>query len=254
MMQDSGGYVVVVSTSSLAHGATVVAEIQCLAVATLLRHRGGQDQAEILLFEPTAPVSSLKGKLERSDLLELTLRDKAVEAPLPFAELLDLGGDWQAVDDRDLAQHAADAEHTAQLPPDEFLAHCWQCLMARPFPVIPPQMPTFDRADRLLELPGTAGLLARTVLQSQPHLGWAANFVVAVRDRAEALLAGLVALECRLSSTRILSERGAVVIDPSLSSLTVRSRRYDAVLGIERETDQALAEDLLAPGGKLWLI
>jgi hypothetical protein len=196
----------------------------------------------------------VRGKLERSDLLELALLDRAVEAALPFAQLLELAGAWPAVDDRHFEQDRADADRLARCTEAEFLDLCWQQLMDGPFPELSRPLPPFDRADRLLELPGTAGLLTRATIQGQPHLDWAANFVVVVRDSTEALLAGLVALETGHSATRHLKESGAVVIGPEPTPAVVRGRRFDAVLGLASRTDRALAEELLGPGGRLCLL
>ena len=173
------------------------------------------------------------GRLSATDLACLLVEDAAVTHPQPFAAATTLPEDVAAL----LPAVPADqvetwlpvlAETQRAEPAEDYLLS-----QARPLG-LPTRMARhglhrLKPHHKALELPGTGGLLAHHVVSRQDDIYLQDVFTIACGSWQERVMAGLVALEL-LIGTEI-----DVVFDPSLADLRAAGRRFDYVLGLERQ-------------------
>ncbi len=182
-----------------------------------------------------------RGRLDDLALVELVLEDAAVTQPVPF----------------DVAELLATPDVCASLPPP-LVARWLEALPtldlgATPADYITAQakalgLPTrLNRSDlpklkahhRAVELPGTGGQIAFHIAQTQEDIFLHDVFTLACATPEEQLLAGLVAVECRVPG------RAPVVLDPKLEAVRRAASPFDFVFALDPDKGGAWAPERL---------
>ena len=179
--------------------------------------------------------NTFKNELTTADLTALCIQDAGGAMPVPF----DPGGWWPGWPDWALlGQSPADAERwidealaRAEQPRDAYLGEQAMLLGIN----LPPDkaiaaLPTPQRHERWLELPGTGGWLAYA-LCTRPGTAlytWE-NFGIVCGTPQEMVLAGLIAWELHAPPH---SELPIQLDDPDLTESLVSELKYHAVVGL----------------------
>ncbi len=196
------------------------------ATATLvaLAREERLDRKPKRLLEPQLETwAQFRGRMDAVDLLELLLEDAAVTQPTAFSLPAHLGslssltpalvGGWvEQLASLELASPSADyvAEQARALGVSTRGAKS--------------ELPRVRSHHAVLELPGSGGQLSHHLVSTHDELLLQSKFTIACRDWRDVALAGLVAVELKLSGP------APVVVDPTLASL--RAARVDVILGL----------------------
>lgn len=232
------------------------------ALCALAREEALARRARRLLDPGPAIWRRFRRRLDHADLLELLLADAAVTQPFAFDARTLLGpgagslgrlsparlADWMG----ELAAAEADPPSLAATPRQDYLLD-----QARRLD-LPSRLARSDLQrglrphHRVLELPGTGGLLAAWLLDQVEGLFLRDNFTLAWSGPTDRVLAGLVAVEHRLTGSAPVAEQSGTL------ALAAEGRRFDHIVGTLpsrglQPLDVSALEDLF-PGAAVQLI
>lgn len=213
-------------------------------------------RSPLRLLEPERSTwNRFRGRLSLADFVALLFEDTAVVAPIPFGLRDDVAALPRDVVEAWVNALTALAPPTHGGPAADYIAEQARRL-GLPTRLARSDLHTLKDHHQVLELPGTGGQLAHTLVTRQPELSLQSNVVIACANPAELTLAGLVALELR-------APKGDFIVQASPSALRdpahpLRTRSFDFVVGLSPEKGGALrAEDELAiwfPHAKILLV
>lgn len=200
-----------------------------------LMRREWAERAPRRLTEPGRTTwRDFRGNLEHQHLLALVAEDVAVRFPLPAdprAVALDPSGPrFEALSDPSVRGLLDRAEEARELDPARALER-WARRLDRPTRFRGTDLRPIQAAHRVLELPGTGGLLAARALQVSPEAWLHTNVTVLAADWRDRAMAGLVAME--LDTPHV----DFVVTDAALEWAAAPERRgqFDRVIGLAAE-------------------
>jgi hypothetical protein len=202
---------------------------RCLLVALARRERAGR--APLRLLEPgLATWKQLAGNLRRPHLLALLAEDAAVRFPLPADPRRVLGAeaDLAKVSEPTLFSwmEALTPEVLDRPRADALAEHAR--ILGLPHRFAGADLHKIQADARVLELPGTGGLLVARALEKSPDAHLHTNATVLTAGWADRAMAGLVAMEWDAPGVDF------VLDDPELKRSTDpdQRHRYDLVFGL----------------------
>jgi hypothetical protein len=240
--------------SAAAAGAS--ADALTYAAATLLalareEHAGRRDKR---LLEPGLATWNLfRGRLGPRALLELLLEDAAIRQPFPFDVARALGRE-AALSEVPDATVATWIEELAKLDlavsgPDYLAAQAR--MLGVPTRGAKSDLPKPKPFHKVLELPGTGGLLAHFMAHAQQDLVFRDSFTIACATRSEWILAGLAAVERRAEGADL-----SIKLEPTLDAF--RGQPFDYVIGVSPEKGGAFSKTaiaaVMAPNASIHLV
>jgi hypothetical protein len=164
-----------------------------------------------------------RGRMDSVDLIELLLEDAAVTQPTAFRTPRDVGA--LTALRPDLVSAWVDQLQSLHLSATsaDYIAS-----QARVLGIstrgAKSDLPRVRSHQSVLELPGSGGQLSHHLVSTHDDLVLQTKFTIACRDWREVALAGLAAVELKLSG------EAPVVVDPTLEAL--RGRRFDFIIGL----------------------
>lgn len=206
---------------------TIVFLASCLVEAIARRE---QSSGATQRLADTKTWKAFKGHMDNSHLLALVAEDTAVRFPLPadptaVAES-ESAPSFSKLSDPQVHAMLQQIGDALPLSSRDALARWGKRLDLRGYDV--PRK--IGASTRVLELPGTGGLLAARALEKTDDAYLHVNFTVLAADWKDRAMAGLVAMELDTPNTDF------VVSDPELAWATHADRRrdYDLVLGLSQ--------------------
>ena len=209
------------TTTTIAHLA------ECLIEALARRESAGRSPARITKKDDW---NAFRGHMDHSHWLGMLAEDTAVRFPLPadptaVAESPTAPAFTSLADPMvyDMTQKAQ--KEVLSLSPRAVLTRWGKRLNRRGWDVPRKIQPSM----RVLELPGTGGLLAARALEKNEEAYLHTNITVLAADWLDRAMAGLVAMEANAPNTDF------VRTDPDLAWATAAERRreFDLVLGLD---------------------
>ncbi|TVQ88637.1 MAG: hypothetical protein EA397_16860 [Deltaproteobacteria bacterium] len=207
-----------------------------------MEHSGARP---VRLTEPgRATWRQFKGNLDLPDLIALLAEDLAVTYPIPGDPSVVLG-------------RAADGHRGFAAVPSTTIFDALQTLTSEtltgdrrttllgwarhldvPARFAGADLRKIKATDRVVELPGTGGLLCARALETSDEAFLHTNCVVLTKDWSDRALAGLVAVEHRAPNTDFIWQ------DPELARATARDHRetFTLVFGLQPEKGGTFAE------------
>lgn len=182
-----------------------------------------------------------RGRLDDVAFVELLLEDAAVAQPVPFDVAAILGApDAVSSLPPPLVARWLDAVSSLDLSatPTEYVAAQAKAL-ALPTRLNRSDLPRLRPHHRAVELPGTGGQIAFHIAQTQEDIFLHDVFTIACATPEELLLAGLVAVECRVP------RRAPVVLDPKLDAVRATEAPFDFVFALDPDKGGAWAPERL---------
>jgi hypothetical protein len=221
----------------------------------LAREEAAGRRPRRLLEENRATWARFRGRLDESALFALVLEDAAVTQPSPF----DARAMFQTNDPLGALPAAlvvqwlgALSSLTLDAPTAEYVL-AQARFLGLPTRLARSNLPRVEPHQRVLEAPGTGGQAALHCVQNATGVTLQDVFTVACGTLEEETLAGLIAVECRVTG------RAPIVRDPKLDAARARGAEFDLVVALDPSkggiwTAGQLAEYFQKPAKNILLV
>lgn len=215
-----------------------------VALHALAREEASGRKGKRLLEPQRMSWERFRGRLGNAALASLLLEDGAVTHPAAFdaAALLGTPEPFDSLADSQVDTVLASVTEEAVSGPGSDYLQAQAQRLGIPYRFARSSLPRGIKAHhKVLELPGSGGLIAHHVCSTLEGIYFQDVFTVACAGWKERLLAGLVALELGVGGVPPILE------DPTLEGARQRLPAPDFVLGLSKEKGGRFTEEQLRP-------